>query len=476
MKYISTRGAKEKKNFTDIVLEGLAKDGGLFLPEKYPTFTEKDLNNWRMLSYSELAYEVMKKFEVDIPDKDLKKILSNAYTKEKFKYSRNKKEIAKIAPLRKLKENLYLLELSNGPTLAFKDMAMQFLGQLFEYVLNKKNKKLNILGATSGDTGSAAEYALRGLDRVKVFMLSPNGKMSAFQRAQMYSLQDKNIFNIAVNGLFDDAQDVIKQVSMDANFKKKYSIGAVNSINWARIIAQIVYYVRGYLEVTKNNSEKVNFAVPTGNFGNICAGYIAKMCGLPIDKLILATNENDVLDEFFKTGIYRPRKSSETYITSSPSMDISKASNFERFVFDLLGRDGKRVEKLFKILEKQNYFDLSKTLEFQQISKFGFVSGKSTHADREKNIKYAYDNFKISIDTHTADALKVALDFKDKNTKTVILETAQAVKFQEVVEKVLGKKIVVDKELKDLENKIQKIFISDPDAEIIKKFIVEYQK
>lgn len=471
MKYISTRGEKRGKKFTDILVEGLASDGGLYLPEKYPQFTDTELNKWRKLSYAELAFEVLKKFEVDVPDKDLKKICGKSYNANVFKFSRNKKLSREITPTLRLEENVYLQELSNGPTLAFKDMAMQLLGNLFEYVLNKKKKKLNILGATSGDTGSAAEYALRGKKNVNVFMLSPNGKMSAFQRAQMYSLQDENIFNIAVNGLFDDAQDVVKAVSMDKKFKDKYKIGAVNSINWARVLAQVIYYVRGYLSVTKENSEKVNFVVPTGNFGNICAGHVARMCGLPIERLILATNENDVLDEFFKNGVYRPRKSSETFITSSPSMDISKASNFERFIFDLFNRNAKQVTKLFKEVNDKGFFDISTTLEFKNISKYNFRSGKSIHADRLKTIKEVKDKYKIFIDTHTADAFKVGVELQEKNIKTIILETAQAIKFEEVVKDATGQNVPRPKELAGIENKLQKVYIANPDVKIIKEFI-----
>lgn len=473
MKYISTRGEKRGKKFTDILLEGLASDGGLYMPEKYPQFTDSELNKWRKLSYSELAFEVLKKFEVDIRDADLKKICDKSYNANVFKFSRNKKLNKEITPTLKLEENLYLQELSNGPTLAFKDMAMQLLGNLFEYVLNKKKKKLNILGATSGDTGSAAEYALRGKKNVNVFMLSPNGKMSAFQRAQMYSLQDENIFNIAVNGLFDDAQDVVKAVSMDKKFKDKYKIGAVNSINWARVLAQVIYYVKGYSLVTKGNSEKVNFVVPTGNFGNICAGHVARMCGLPIEKLILATNENDVLDEFFKTGIYRPRKSSETFITSSPSMDISKASNFERFIFDLFNRNAKQVARLFKEVNEKGFFDISGTSEFKNIGKYNFRSGKSTHADRLRTIKEVKDKYKILIDTHTADAFKVGIELQEKNIKTIILETAQAIKFEEVVKEATGQNVPRPKELVGIENKMQKVYIANPDVKVIKDFILK---
>lgn len=471
MKYISTRGGSGKKTFSEILLEGLAPDGGLYLPEKYPTFIEKDLHSWRKLSYADLAFQVFKKFELDIPDKVLRKICNDSYDEKIFKYSRDKKFNKKITPVIKLEKNLFLQELSNGPTLAFKDMAMQFLGNIFEYVLEKNKKTLNILGATSGDTGSAAEYALKGKKRISVFMLSPNGKMSAFQRAQMYTLQDKNIFNIAVNGVFDDAQDVVKKVSMDAKFKKKYSIGAVNSINWARIIAQVVYFVKGYLESTENSTQKVSFAVPTGNFGNICAGHIAKMSGLPIDKLILATNENNVLDEFFKSGVYRLRKSEQTFITSSPSMDISKASNFERFIYDLFNRDAKITKKLFDQVSNEGYFDISNTKEFKNISKFGFVTNSSSHAERLKMIKVIKDKYNIFIDTHTADAFIGANKCRDKDSKTIVLETAQALKFEDTVQEAIGEKPKSIKDFEAMNEMIQKVYISDPDDEVIKSFI-----
>ncbi|MCL2886842.1 MAG: threonine synthase, partial [Betaproteobacteria bacterium] len=298
MRYISTRGHAAPQAFCDILLGGLAPDGGLYLPESYPRISRAELDAWRGLSYADLAYEILRRFIDDIPSADLKAIIARTYTADVYCHARNGSDAARITPLTRLDENLYTLELSNGPTLAFKDMAMQLLGNLFEYVLERRGESINILGATSGDTGSAAEYAMRGKHNVKVFMLSPEGRMSAFQRAQMYSLADANIFNIAVSGMFDDAQDIVKAVSNDADFKARYKIGAVNSINWARVLAQIVYYFQGYFLATQTNDEQVAFAVPSGNFGNICAGHIARRMGLPIARLALATNENDVLDEF----------------------------------------------------------------------------------------------------------------------------------------------------------------------------------
>src|SRR5476651_2402908 len=354
MNYISTRGAGfgERHTFSDILLGGLAKDGGLYLPAEYPRVTAQELTAWRSLSYADLAYEILRKFSDDIPAEDLLSLTRRTYTASVYSNVRNHESASQITPLKTLGEEggttVSLLELSNGPTLAFKDMAMQLLGNLFEYVLAKQHDELNILGATSGDTGSAAEYAMRGKRGIRVFMLSPHQKMSPFQTAQMFSLQDPNIFNLAIRGVFDDCQDIVKAVSNDHAFKAANKIGTVNSINWARVVAQVVYYFKAYLAATASNDQQVSFAVPSGNFGNVCAGHIARCMGLPIRKLIVATNENDVLDEFFRTGVYRVRPGNQVQQTSSPSMDISKASNFERFIYDLIGRDGLEVRQLWQ--------------------------------------------------------------------------------------------------------------------------------
>lgn len=398
MQYVSTRGHSASPSFSEILLGGLAPDGGLYLPAHYPQVTGAELDQWRTLSYADLAYQVLKKFAGDIPDADLKALADKTYTADVYCNTRAGEDATQITPLRTLEDKdgkkLVLQGLSNGPTLAFKDMAMQLLGNLFEYALARKGAELNIVGATSGDTGSAAEYAMRGKQGIRVFMLSPHKKMSAFQTAQMFSLQDPNIFNLAVEGVFDDCQDIVKAISNDLDYKAAQKIGTVNSINWARVVAQVVYYFRGYLAATTSNEQTVSFTVPSGNFGNICAGHIARMMGLPIDKLVVATNENDVLDEFFRTGVYRVRKSAETYHTSSPSMDISKASNFERFIYDLLGRDSTRVKALFHKVETAGGFDLSGKPgsdgdEFASVIRYGFASGKSTHADRLETIRFA---------------------------------------------------------------------------------------
>jgi threonine synthase len=471
MKYISTRGQSPALKFSEILLGGLAPDGGLYLPESYPQFSDADLTAMRNMNYRDLAFTILSRLIDDIPATDLKAIIDKTYTAKVYSFTRAGQNAEDITPTLKLEDNLYLLSLSNGPTLAFKDMAMQLLGNLFEYVLAKKGETTNILGATSGDTGSAAEYAMRGKKGVRVFMLSPHKKMSRFQTAQMFSLQDDNIFNIAVNGVFDDCQDMVKAVSNDAAFKAKYKIGAVNSINWGRIVAQVVYYFKGYFAVTRNNNEKVDFAVPSGNFGNVCAGHIARMMGLPINKLIVATNENDVLDEFFKTGVYRPRGSANTYHTSSPSMDISKASNFERFVFDLVGRDSTKVRELWASVDKGGAFDLTEFLP--KLGGYGFVSGSSNHAHRMKMIREAKTKYDVIIDTHTADGLKVALELRQASTPMLVLETALPAKFEDAIVEALSQAPERPAGLLGIESLPQKFTVMDVSDVAIKDFIVK---
>ena len=472
MKYISTRGKSPELSFCDVLLGGLAPDGGLYLPKKYPKFTENELDLMRPMSYQDLAFKIFEKFIDDIPSEDLKDIVDKTYTPEVFGYNRANQNSNDITPTLKLDENLHLLSLSNGPTLAFKDIAMQFLGHIFEYVLRKKNKTLNILGATSGDTGPAAEYAMKGKEGINVFMLSPYGTMSPFQAAQMFSLQDDNIYNIAVKGVFDDCQDIVKAVSNDLHFKENNKIGAVNSINWGRILAQIVYYFKGYFDVTTDNKNLVDFTVPTGNFGNICAGHIARMTGLPIRNLVVATNENDVLDEFFKTGNYQPRSSEGTFQTSSPSMDISKASNFERFIFDLLGRDSVQLSSYWKEVDQGGSFKLSED-EFDLISGFGFISSSSQHTNRIKLISNYFERFGIMIDPHTADGIKAALDHIDQDTPMIVLETALPIKFEQSILEATGKKPERPEGLKDIELLKQKLEILDNDVDLIRSFIRE---
>jgi threonine synthase len=464
VKYLSTRGDTTPRGFSDILLEGLAPDGGLYLPTHYPRIDAATLARWRGLAYADLAFEILSLYIDDIPAADLKALVHKTYTREVFGTDA-------IVPLRRVEDGVAIEALSNGPTLAFKDMAMQLLGHLFEYELARRGEELNILGATSGDTGSAAEYAMRGKRGVRVFMLSPKGRMSAFQQAQMFSLPDANIHNLSIEGVFDDCQDIVKAVSNQLDFKRRYKIGTVNSINWARLLAQVVYYFAGYFQATASNAEQVSFAVPSGNFGNVCAGHVARMMGLPIHRLVVATNENDVLDEFFRTGTYRVRGTAETHETSSPSMDISKASNFERFVFDLLGRDGARTKALFgDAIAKDGGFTLSAD-EFARVAGFGFVSGRSTHADRLATIRDAWQRCGTMIDTHTADGLKVAREHLEPGVPMIVLETALPAKFAETIREALGREPERPAGLEGIEALPKRFVVLPADTDRVKAYL-----
>ena len=479
MRYLSTRGHADRKRFCEILLEGLAPDGGLYLPETYPQVSPAQLGHLRQVfktqGYAALAYEVLSLYIDDIPSSDLRALCQKTYTEAVF----GTPEIVPIKPVQTnaaLGAQVYLEALSNGPTLAFKDMAMQLLGNLFEYELTRRNAELNILGATSGDTGSAAEYAMRGKKGVRVFMTSPEGRMSPFQQAQMFSLLDANIHNIAIQGVFDDCQDIVKAVSNDLEFKRKYKIGTVNSINWARLLAQVVYYFAGYFQATQDDTQKVSFCVPSGNFGNVCAGHVARMMGLPIAHLVVATNENDVLDEFFKTGVYRVRGTADTHETSSPSMDISKASNFERFVFDLLQRDAPRVKNLFHDqLNQTGQFDLGQDPLFAKAkTQFGFLSGKSTHADRLKTIQEVFASNQIMIDTHTADGLKVAVPLAQVHVPMLVLETALPIKFAATLVEALGREPDCPAKFEGIEALPKRVTLLPKSVDAVKAFIVQH--
>lgn len=473
MLYLSTRGHPDRRHFCEILLEGLAPDGGLYLPERYPQVDAQTLASWRTLSYADLAFEVLSLYIDDIPPADLRAICRKTYTAQVFGSDA-------IVPLRRLDDTISLQALSNGPTLAFKDMAMQLLGHLFEYELARRGEQLNILGATSGDTGSAAEYAMRGKRGVRVFMTSPYGRMSPFQQAQMFSLQDSNIHNLAVQGVFDDCQDIVKAVSADLEFKRRYRIGTVNSINWARLLAQVVYYFAGYFQATaaqvSNSAQQVSFTVPSGNFGNVCAGHVARMMGLPIRRLVVATNENDVLDEFFRTGVYRVRGGADTHETSSPSMDISKASNFERFVFDLLGRDASRVKALFgDALSRDGRFDLSADPLFADASsRYGFASGRSTHAHRLQTIRESFAASGKMIDPHTADGVKVAREQLEPGVPMVVLETALPIKFASTIVEALGLEPERPVAFEGIEQLPKRVQVMPRDAARVKDYIAQH--
>ncbi|WP_291314210.1 threonine synthase [Corynebacterium sp. UBA2622] len=477
MDYISTRDTTSTSaKFTDILISGLAPDGGLYLPAVYPRITPELLDDWRRLlpekGYAALAAEVVKLFADDIPDDQVEAMTARAYSTPAFSTD-------EIVPVSGLGDGMYLAHLSEGPTAAFKDMAMQLLGELLEYELNRRAEELNILGATSGDTGSSAEYAMRGRDNIRVFMLTPRGRMTPFQQAQMFGLDEPNVFNIALDGVFDDCQDVVKEVNSDPAFKAKYRIGAVNSINWARILAQTVYYISTYLRVTESNEERISFSVPTGNFGDVFAGHVVKQMGLPVDKLIVATNENDVLHEFFTTGHYRPRSAAETHSTSSPSMDISKASNFERLIFDAVDRNAHATADLFAVQVKDGGFsldDVSGTVEPGTMDRirdeFGFLSGTSTHADRVATIADVEREFGVVIDPHTADGVFVARAVAEMvDTPIVVLETALPVKFADTIREALGREPEVPERFATIMDAGRHVTDLPNDAEAVKEFI-----
>jgi len=437
-----------------------------------PSVTLQQIESWRALDYPELATEVLSLFATDIPREDLQRMCRAAYSAQNF-------VDPEIVPLTSIGDGLTLVGLSEGPTLAFKDMAMQFLGQSMEYALRRKGSVLNIVGATSGDTGSAAEYALRGKEGIAVFMLSPQGRMSDFQRAQMYSLADENIHNIALEGVFDDCQNLLKELSSDLGFKREHHLGTVNSINLGRISAQVVYYFWAWLRSSDELSaaaraeHRVSFTVPSGNFGNILSGHYARTMGLPIHRLVLAANENNVLDDFFRTGIYRPRSSADTYATSSPSMDISKASNLERFIFDLLGRDPERLAAAWRTLEQTGELDLS-FMQARFEAEFGLVSGMSTHVDRVATIKAVRERSAITIDPHTADGVKVAREYLEDGVPMLVLETAKPEKFPEIVIESVGEATPLPAHLAGLLDLPQRVTRMANDVELLRAFVSQH--
>lgn len=469
MRYVSTRGGMPEASFSDVLLEGLAPDGGLVMPAHMPEITQDTLESWRGLDYRALAVEVIGLFWTDIPREDLVGIIERAYG-EQF-------ADPAIVPVTPIGDGLSLLGLSEGPTLAFKDMAMQFLGEAIPYVLGQRDRALNILGATSGDTGSAAEYAFRSKPRIGVFMLSPQGRMSAFQRAQMYSLLDDNIHNIALDGVFDDCQNLVKSLNGDLSFKNAYDLGTVNSINLGRIVAQTVYYIWAWLRATDDATDaskiQVSVTVPSGNFGNIFSGHVARQMGVPIARLVLATNENNVLDEFFRTGVYTPRSRTETHITSSPSMDISKASNLERFVYHLLDADPVKLAEAWRTLDESGSLDLSEHIDRFQ-SEFGIVSGASTHADRLSQIQQVHKSCGVILDPHTADGVKVAKERSAENERMFVLETAKPQKFEETVTEALGFAAPLTGELVDLLERKQRTVDMADDEETLRDYIAKH--
>ncbi len=425
MQYLSTRGGISPISFTDSVMMGLAEDGGLLLPRTIPRIGCETLTSWNNLSYPELAFEIMSRFIDDIPSSDLKDIINRSYA------TFSSEEVTPIVH----HGDLHILELFHGPTLAFKDIALQFLGNLFEYLLSKNNSILNIIGATSGDTGSAAIYGVRGKERLNIFILHPHQRISRVQEKQMTTVTDKNVFNIAIQGSFDDGQAIVKTLFSDIEFKNKYSLGAINSINWARILAQVVYYVHSCLHVIGHEKDcSLDFTVPTGNFGDIFAGFIAKKM-LPagtIRQLVLATNSNDILARFVNNGDY---SLGDVKITSSPSMDIQAASNFERYLYYLVDNDSPRTKELMKEFAQTGTLDLT---SYQEQIRRDFVSSSVSNEEISDTISRFYKEHDYILDPHTAVGVNVAEKLKTAGVPMVCLATAHPAKFSEVVEKAIG--------------------------------------
>ena len=459
MRYISTRGGISPIPFKDAVMMGLASDGGLLLPQSYPSVTREQLESWRELPYPELAFEVISRFVDDIPSDDLKSLIIRSYAT--FTHP-------EVTPL--VKHNgVYILELFHGVTLAFKDVALQFLGNLFEYILAERKQTLNIIGATSGDTGSAAIHGVRGKKGISIFILHPHGKTSAVQAMQMTSVTDANVHNIAVRGTFDDCQDMVKELFGDLDFKEKYSLGAVNSINWARVLAQVVYYFYAWLRVTDEKAVPVSFSVPTGNFGDIFAGYVAKRMGLPVDKLLLATNENNILTRFINAADY---SLGGVVSTVSPSMDIQIASNFERYLFHLFAENAGRVKEAFAELKEHGRISCSPA-EMSLVRK-DFCSASVNQSVTIKTIRDFYTETGYLLDPHTAVGVKAALDLLPPDSARVCLATAHPAKFSETVEQSLGFQVPVPESVKELYGKPTRCEIMDADIVKIRDFFIAH--
>lgn len=459
MRYISTRGGIAPIPFKDAVMMGLASDGGLLLPQSYPAVTGAELESWRSLSYQELAFEVISRYVDDIPAADLKQLIDRSYAS--FTHP-------EVTPVVK-HDGVYILELFHGVTLAFKDVALQFLGNLFEYILAERHQTLNIIGATSGDTGSAAIHGVRGKKGISIFILHPLGKTSAVQALQMTSVTDANVHNIAVRGTFDDCQDMVKELFGDLAFKEKYSLGAVNSINWARVLAQVVYYFHAWLRVTDETAAPVHFSVPTGNFGDIFAGYVARRMGLPIDRLLLATNENNILTRFINAADY---SLGEVVATASPSMDIQIASNFERYLFHLFAENPGRVKEAFAELKEQGRISCSPD-EMAQVRK-DFCSASVNQAETLQEIRDFYTETGYLLDPHTAVGVKAALDMLPPDSARICLATAHPAKFSETVEQSLGFPAPVPESVQELYGKPVRCETMDADINRVRDFFVAH--
>ncbi len=456
MKYISTRNGSKEFNFTEVFIKGLADDGGLFIPKTIPAISEQDLLRLSKLNYKDLAKEIIFLFcdETIIKD-ELSNIVEKSYSKF------NEKNVVKITDIGENK----ILELYHGPTLAFKDIAMQFIGHLYDHHLKNLKKKINVVVATSGDTGAAAIDAIKGKDKMNIFVLHPNNKVSSVQRKLMTTVEDKNVFNIAIDGNFDDCQNLVKSMFADNKFSNSINMSGVNSINWARIVAQTVYYFFSYFQACQIN-EKVNFSVPTGNFGDVYAGYLSKKMGLPIDKLIVATNQNDILHRAISNGQYKAHSVVETL---SPSMDIQVASNFERLIYDINDQNTDKTSKIMQSIKNEKKY-LIEEKELKKIRK-DFVSETISEQELLSCIKKTYENYKIIIDPHTAVGLG-ALEKINLVGKSVVLSTAHPCKFPEAIKKAINIKSELPDNLNYILSKKENFIVMNNDIEEVKKYIL----
>ena len=459
MRYISTRGRGESKSFQDVLLAGLADDGGLYVPETLPTFSKEKIRSLKGLPYNELAFEIIKPFiNGEIPDQDLKQLIDDSY---------NAFDHQAVAPLQQLGQNQWVMELFHGPTLAFKDFALQLLGRLLDYVLTQRNEKAIVLGATSGDTGSAAIEGCRHSDHLDIYILHPYQRVSEVQRRQMTSVLTNNVHNIAIHGNFDDCQEMVKQCFADQSFLPENTrLVAVNSINWARIMAQIVYYFHAGLALGAPD-QKVSFSVPTGNFGDIFAGYIAQNMGLPVNKLIVATNSNDILNRFFQENDYRR---SDLKQTLSPSMDIMVSSNFERLLFDMHNRDGKAMAELMTRFQNEGTISVSDTT-WQQIKTL-FNSCRTDDQQTCETIKQLNDQTGYLADPHTATGIRATQALKlDQSIPVVTLATAHPVKFPESAIEANVIPPSLPPHMSDLLEREEHYDILDHDLNLLKRYI-----
>ena len=462
MRYISTRGGIEPIAFKDAVMMGLSRDGGLLLPETLPAIDRAKLNSWRNLPYQYLAIEVLDLFIEDISRLDLDTLVERSYAG--FSHPQ-------ITPIRKV-GGLYVMELFHGPTLAFKDIALQLLGNFFEYILKDSGSFMNIIGATSGDTGSAAIHGVRGKKGMNIFILHPEGRTSPVQALQMTTVLDPNVFNIALRGTFDDAQAIVKEIFGDLAFKDTFHLGAINSINWARVLAQVVYYVYGYCKVWKaTGAESLDFSVPTGNFGDIFAGFVAKRL-LPdgcINRLILATNENDILARFVNNGDYST--AGRVTPTFSPSMDIQIASNFERYLYYLRDENSGQVRRDMETFSRTGRLDLS---EFQERVGADFISRSVSEQETINTIARMHEREDYLLDPHTAVGVRAALDLSCGERPVICLATAHPAKFGEAVKKAIGMDVELPPALADLKNRKSRCEIMDADVDKVKKYVQQH--